>query len=65
MDPTTAAKVLFAKCWSKHLGHRGGQGAAAPVPRGPQDKELVVPFGCEWVSQPGVEIGMVLREGWG
>jgi hypothetical protein len=24
MDATTAAKVPFAKCWSKHLGHRGG-----------------------------------------
>ena len=33
MDATAAAKVPFAKCWSKHLGHRGGAGGGITLAR--------------------------------
>ena len=33
MDPTTAEKVPFAKCWGKHLGHGGGAGGGSTLAR--------------------------------
>ena len=43
----------------------GGTWGGITLARVATNKKSYFSFGYEWVSRRGVEIGMVLREGWG